>query len=191
MERMHNNPRKELSKRITRMRNSSEDKNEEVGRMMRKVVLLAVGLALILAGVAIAADSDNHQVTVTVAAINELAISGGPVTLTINSATAGSEPDDATDNTTCDLLWTTNQASKKITVATDLTPQKFTLKVVAQSVTGGSAASEVTLSTTAQSFVTGVATTTGGCDLAYTASATAAQGTGSDGHTVTYTITAA
>jgi len=47
----------------------------------------------------------------------------------------------------------------------------------------------VTLTTTAIDFVTGVATTTGTCDLSYVASATAAQGTGSDVHTVLYTLT--
>ena len=137
-----------------------------------------------------AGDSDTHQVTVTVAAISELAISGGNVGLTINTATAGSEPNDAVDNTTCDLLWTTNETSQKITVATSLAAQTYTLKVAAQSVTGGTAASEVTLSTTATDFVTGVATTTGSCDIQYTASATVAQGTGTDTHTtVTYTLT--
>jgi hypothetical protein len=155
---------------------------------------LIVGVAVLggllgLIGLAMAGYTDNHTVTVQVQAINEAAISGGNLTLTINTATAGQEPDDAVDNTMCDLAWTTNEASKKITVETDLAAPNFTLKVVAQNVTGGTAASEVTLSTTADDFVTGVATTTGGCDLQYTASATAAQGTGSDVHTVTYTLT--
>jgi len=156
-------------------------------------VCLAVVLVLGLGGVAVVANSDSHTVTVQVNAINELAIEGGNFTLTINSATAGSQPDPATDSTTCDVLWTTNEASKKITVATSVAspPPNFTLKVVAQNVNGGTAASEVTLSDTAQDFVTAVGTTIGNCDLAYTASATAAQGTGSDIHTVTYTITAA
>jgi molybdopterin-binding protein len=158
--------------------------------MKKLVVGVAVlGALLGLIGLAMAGDTDNHTVTVEVQAINEAAISGGNLTLTINTATAGQEPDDAVDNTTCDLAWTTNESSKKITVETDLASQNFTLKVVAQNVTGGTAASEVTLSTTAGDFVTGVATTTGGCDLQYTASATAAQGTGSDVHTVTYTLT--
>ena len=72
---------------------------------------------------------------------------------------------------------------------TNLASQNFTLKVLAQNVTGGTAAPEVTITNTATNFVTGIATTTGGCDLQYTASATAAQGTGSDVHTVTYTLT--
>ena len=136
-----------------------------------------------------AGNTDNHTVTVTVNTINELSIAGGNFTLTISAATAGSNPTDATDNTTTDLNWTTNAASKKITVATSLGSPTFTLKVVAQNVSGGTAASEVTLSTTAADFVTGVATTTGTSDLSYTAQATAAQGTGSDAHVVTYTLT--
>jgi len=155
------------------------------------VVLLGGALVLGLIGLAMA-QTDNHTVTVQVLAINEAAITGGDLTLTINTATAGQEPDDAVDNTTCDLAWTTNEATKKITVETNLAAPTFTLKVLAQNVTGGGAAApEVTLSTTgANDFVTGVGQTAGGCDLQYTASATAAQGTGSDVHTVTYTLTA-
>lgn len=159
---------------------------------MKKLSRVGIILVLVLGlkGVANASNTDNHTVTVTVSAINEVAIVGGNVTLTINTATAGSEPTNATDNTTADLNWTTNEATKKITVATSLASPTFTLKVLAQNVTGGTAASEVTLSTTATNFVTGISSTTGGCDLSYTASATAAQGTGSDAHTVTYTLTA-
>ena len=143
----------------------------------------------IFTGLGQATDTDQHQVTVQVNAINEVALDGGDINLVINSATAGSNPDDAVDNSSCDLRWTTNEASKKITVQSSLGSPTFTLKVVAQNVSGGTAASEVTLGTTAADFVTGVSLTTGSCDLQYTASATAANGTGSDVHTVTYTIT--
>lgn len=158
---------------------------------MKDVRLLSMTLAIcvVLAGAALGASSDGHTVTVQVSAVNELAVSGGNITLTVNSATAGSDLDDATDNTTCELDWTTNQASKKITAETNLAAPSFILKVVAQNVSGGTAAPEVTLSTTAQDFVTGASQSSGSCDLAYTASATAAQGTGSDVHTITYTIT--
>jgi hypothetical protein len=154
-------------------------------RLLSLAAMLLVALACPAAG----ASSDGHTVTVQVNAVNELAVSGGNITLTVNSATPGSDLDDATDSTTCDLAWTTNQASKKITAETNLAAPNFTLKVVAQNVSGGTAAPEVTLSTTAQDFVTGASQSSGSCDLAYTASATAAQGTGSDVHTITYTIT--
>ncbi len=154
------------------------------------VVLASTVLTLGFAWIAVAANSANHQITVTVNSINELAITGGNKTLTISTATAGSNPNAAT-NAECTMAWTTNDTTKKITVVTSLASPKFTLKVTATGVTGGTAAPQVTLSTTAQNFVTGVATTTGGCTLSYVASATAAQGTGSDVHTVTYTITGA
>jgi hypothetical protein len=155
-----------------------------------KILASIVFCTLFLSGYAVAGPTGNHTVTVTVSAINELAITGGNVTLTIHTATAGSEPDDEVDNTTADLDWTTNESSKKITIVTNLASQNFTLKALAQSVTGGTAASEVTVTDTATNFVTGIATTTGGCDIRYTAQATAAQGTGSDVHTITFTLTA-
>ncbi len=140
---------------------------------------------------ALAANNDGHTVTVQVAAINELAISGGNLTLTMNTATPGADPDDALDSSSCDLAWTTNETTRKITVETDLVAQDFMLLVAAQGVSGGTAAAEVTLSTTADDFVVGVSETIGSCDLAYTACATAAQGTGTDLHTITYTLTGA
>lgn len=154
------------------------------------ILLIILVSTFFLIGNAISADNDNHTVTVTVSAVNEVAISGGNITLTINSATAGSDLTDATDSTTCDLDWTTNESSKKITVATDQGSPDYTLKVVAANVSGGAAASEVTLSTTATDFVTAIGTTIGGCDLNYTAEATVSDGTGSNVHTVTYTLTA-
>ncbi len=159
---------------------------------MNKKLLIAVSLAALgLTGTAFGASSASHDVTVTVSAINEVAISGGNLTLTISAATAGSDPDPATDSTTCDLSWTTNESTKKITVAAGAAISGATLKVTAANVSGGTAAGQVTLSTTAQDFVTGISTTTGTCDLSYEASATAADGTSSNTHTITYTITAA
>ncbi|PKP61334.1 hypothetical protein CVT91_03415 [Candidatus Atribacteria bacterium HGW-Atribacteria-1] len=163
---------------------------------MRKLIVCLVTLGLIfgLVGTAMAGNTDSHSVTVQVDAINEINVAGGDspapaIILIISTAIAGSEPTEVTD-TSCTLLWTTNQASKKITVVTNQASPTFTLKVLATGVTGGTAAAEVTLSTTAADFVTAVATTTGICTLQYTASATAAQGEGSDAHIITYTITA-
>ena len=158
---------------------------------MNKILPVLATIALIIApkSVVVGQTTDNHTATATISIINEIAITGGNPTLTINSATAGSGLDDATDNTSVDLGWSTNEASKKITVATSLGSASFALKVVAQSVSGGTAAAQVTLSTTATDFVTGIANAAGGCDLSYTASAAASDGTGSDIHTITYTLT--
>jgi hypothetical protein len=152
--------------------------------------LLAAALWIAFASLALAADNDNHQVTVTVNDINELAVTGGDITLTISAATAGQNPNQATNNT-CGLQWTVNTTNKKITVATNQATFAHTLRVQAASVTGGTSAGEVTVSNTAQDLVTGIATTLGNCTLNYRATATAAQGTQSVVHTITYTITAA
>ena len=159
---------------------------------MKTTLATLVGIVLILglATFALGADNANHTVTVTVNAINEVAITGGNITLTISSASAGADPNPVT-NSACGLEWTTNEATKKITAASDQATPSFTLKVLAQALTGGTAAAEATLSnTTARDVVTGISTTTGGCTLRYTGQATAAQGTGTVVHTVTYTITA-
>jgi len=160
---------------------------------MKYFFTVILSFILIFPVVALASDTDSHTVTVQVLEINEIDVDFN-LTLTISTATPGNEPDDAVDSTTCDLCWTTNANGKKITVQTDLVTPTFTLKVVAINITGvgtaaGTAAAEVTLSTTGPNdFITSISQTTGICDLRYTASATAAQGIGSDVHTVTYTI---
>lgn len=152
-------------------------------------VLLAASIVLVIALAAMAADNDSHGVTVTVSNINELEITGGDITLTINTATAGSNPDEV-QNTSCGLLWTVNTTNKKIVVATNQASFDHTLQVVATGVSGGTAAAEVTLTNSAQDLVTGIAETLGSCGLTYSASATAAQGTQTLLHTITYTIVA-
>ncbi len=152
---------------------------------------LAIVLLLLAAcGPAWAASNVNHQVTVTVTAINEITLAGGNITLTINSATGGSEPDPAT-NATCSIAWTTTETGRKITAQTSLATPEYELEVEATGVTGGTTAGAVVLTTTGQDFVTGVAETTGGATLSYTATATASDGTGTEVNTVTYTVTAA
>ncbi len=155
----------------------------------RTQAVLTLAMCAVLASAASAAQSASHTVTVQVNAISELTLTGGDMTLTLNTATAGGQPDSVV-SAPCALAWTANQANARITVETSLASPTFTLKVVAQGLTGGAAAPEVTLSNTAADFITGAGNTTGACSLRYTAYATAAQGTGSDVHTVTYTLTA-
>ena len=97
---------------------------------MKKLIGISLVVLLLLgfSGVMFAGNTANHQVTVQVNAINEVALAGGNISLVISTATAGSDPDDATDNTTCDLDWTTNESSKKITVGTDNGSATYSLK---------------------------------------------------------------
>ena len=160
---------------------------------MQKLKAVAVALVL-FAGFSNAAmaqlASDDHTVTVEVAAISEIAITGN-ATLTINSATAGSDPDDATDTSTSYAV-TTNESGVKITAETDVNMAAgVTLEVSAAAPAGASSAGDTTLSTTAADVVTGLGTVSqAGMGLSYTLSATAAAGqVASTAVTVTYTIT--
>ena len=126
-------------------------------------------------------------------------ITGGDVTLTISTATAGQEPDSVTDEAT-GLRYYATAPKHKITVKTSLSSQNFTLTVEAINIvtggdggaSGGTAQGVVTLSTTPRVFIIDIKKGTSEvphtCTLKYTASATVSQGTGSDVHTITYTI---
>jgi len=158
-------------------------------KMKKFVVLLLCVLFLVVsAGTALADDSASHTVTLTVAAVDDVTITGGNVTLLINSGTGG-VLDDATDSSTS-LDWGTNQTNRRITVQSSLN-SAYTLTVAASAISGqGTAPGTVTLSTTAEDFVTGINAGFGECTLLYTGSADFTDGTGTEVHTVTYTITA-
>jgi len=163
---------------------------------MKKFVGILVGVALIvvLTGVAMAADNDSHDVTITIAELNHIAVTGGNVSLTINTVDAGMNPVDDTDNST-GLLWITNTGTaKRITAQLDADyASGITLTVAASDgSTVGTSAGTITLSSaSAQNVITGSQSEIGSSTLTYTASATASavpNGAG-ETHTVTYTIT--
>lgn len=161
---------------------------------MKKLTILSLfTLFLLQSGAVLAAATDSHDLTVTVSAINELAIAGGNISLDVNTATtAGADPDAVTDASTS-LDWTTNELTRKITVkmGTD-TSGDYTLKVTAAKDTGaGTAAGQLTLTLTDQDIMTAFGEELGGAGLTYEVSATAAQGTfTAAANTVTYTLTA-
>lgn len=128
-----------------------------------------------------------------VALPGSISVLGGDVSLVVSSATAGQDPDPAIDSTTSDLRYriSPSDPTMKITVETNLGSPSFTLKAEAINAAGGTPAGEMVLSTTAQDFLTDVTLTSNRtCDLKYTSVALASDGTGSDAHTVTYTIVA-
>ena len=125
---------------------------------------------------------------------------GGPKTLTINSATAGAQPDQVTDDAS-ELSWdvTGIGATAKITVDTSAPGQSFSLFVSLDLTSGtGTEQAERALvdgmseADLLRDIPTGTPEGTG--ILTYRAAATVAQGTtadsGSDVHSITYTITA-
>lgn len=166
---------------------------------MRRIglILLAVaGTALVgapEARAALPADTATTTQTATfqVDAINELGVTGNP-SLAVNSATAGSAPDDATDASTTWAI-TTNESNKKLAGDIDTAmPTGVTLNLSVQvptqsdgTTTGTSTAQDLT--TTGQDLVTGIATAeSSGRTLTYTLSATTDAGTvASETRTVT------
>lgn len=155
------------------------------------VFLIAVGFIWRISGIIMAANNDNQQVTIMVVAVNELAVTGGNITLTINTATAGSGLNNATD-TTCALDWTTNSSTnKKVTGQLDTDYSAGISLAVSVTVTGGngvSAGQQTLISASAVDLVTGMHNEFVSANtLGYTASApTASPATNTK--TVTYTI---
>ncbi|MCK4532993.1 hypothetical protein KAU39_04345 [bacterium] len=155
------------------------------------IVLITIGLILLISGIVMAANTDNHTVTITVSAVNELAITGVDPILVISAATAGSGLTNATDNT-CALDWTTNSSvNKKVTGQLDTDYSAGIALAVNVTVAGGNGASagqQTLISASAVDLVTGMHNEFVSANtLGYTASAPTAS-PASETKTVTYTI---
>ena len=131
--------------------------------MKRLTGILVVGLVVFALTGNIFAQSDNHNVNIIVQAISVMALNdNSQLDITITTAVPGSEPTPVT-NTTRTLVWTTNEATKKITVQADVAYTTYELKALATVVTGGgSAGPEKTFDdANPEDFVTGVDTEIG------------------------------
>ncbi len=159
----------------------------------RLLQVLALFFTIIPAGQLLAQTfgTASHTLTVNVQPITVLQLSSGIVNLNItgSNATAGQDQMTVTDQTSS-LLWGTNSSLKKISVNTSLSAPLFALKILAVNPTAGTAATQVTLSTTATDFLLSIGRSSGSCALLYTGVALASQGTGTDAHTITFTVQA-
>lgn len=150
-------------------------------------------LALIPQGVvAQVYGSSFHNVTVTVATVNIVQASAAVVSLTIGPAdvTAGVDLMGPVTNSATSLLWGFNSSLRKVTVRTNLAAPKFILKVLCVTPSQGTASPEVTLSTTAADFLINTGRSSGTCTIRYSGTALASAGTGTDSHTITFTVAA-
>lgn len=137
-----------------------------------------------------AGSTASVTVTVQVAAINELAISGTAPVLTINSATAGSTPNPVS-STGLTYSLTTNLSNQKITGSLDSNmPKGTTLMANLAAPSGATSAGTVELKSKAVDLVTGISTlNASGLALTYTLNATTDAGViPSTVKTVTLTI---
>jgi hypothetical protein len=162
---------------------------------LKPVVLLPILLIALLFFPSLNFAQASHKPKVIVPQLAVVGVSSGVVSLAITGVgvVAGVDPMTVTHSTTT-LSWGANTATAKIAVMTSLAVQKYTLTVQAISITGvpsttGITAPAVTLSTTSTDFMTGIGLKRGTCNLLYTGIAHAADGVGSDSHTITFTIT--
>lgn len=127
------------------------------------------------------------------ACAGSVTIFGGDLSLAISTATAGQEPDAAIDESTLLRFRKANagEPTLKITVATSLASPSFVLEAGAVDVEAGNSTGTLILGTTAQDLLTDISNKANKtCHVRYSASATVAEGTGADSHTVTFTIVA-
>jgi hypothetical protein len=151
----------------------------------------AVALALVAFGAVTAqAQTATQVVNFAVNAINLIAVTGGPQTLTITTATVGSAPTPATASVTWGV--TTNQSTAKITGSlSPAMPGGLTLSANLVQPAGGTSLGLKALGTVAVDLVTNVTKVANlGLGLTYQLDATLAAGVVIGGSTtVTYTIT--
>jgi len=161
--------------------------------MNRKIQIFALTVVLVLCGsmAVFAADNVGQTVTFQVAAINEIAISGNPGAMIINTATAGLEPDAVTNALTTYSI-TTNGTSKKITGVLDSAmPANVVLQVTMAAPTWATSISEATLTGSAVDVVTGITQSVAAAKIiTYKLSATVLAGVvASSTRVVTLTVT--
>ena len=120
-----------------------------------------------------------------------VSVNGGNISLTFSAPTPGSDFSDVVDNTSCSLSWNrpSGQGNNKITARSNVAQPTAYLTVEAINVSGANSSGVVPLATTAYDLVSGMAPGDGSCDLEYTASASLTDGTATDAHMVTFTIT--
>ena len=151
--------------------------------------ILATAAMLIGAATVASAQTATQNVSFQVDAINQISFAGSP-SLTINTATAGSNPTSATANATWAV--TTNQSGAKVTASINSAmPSGVTLSVNLSAPAGASSAGAQSLSTTAVDVVTSITKLAqSGITAAYSLDATPVAGVvSSTTRTVTYTIT--
>jgi len=154
---------------------------------------IAATLSMIfIAGPVMAGDSATQTANYEVTAINEINIDDESITLTVNSATAGQAPDQASAGSTYDITTNvTTGSTKKITAAiNEAMPAGVTLKINVTAPTTGTTAGATTLTADAVDVVTAIsAVAQADIAIGYTLDATVAAGVvSSAGKTLTLTI---
>jgi hypothetical protein len=136
------------------------------------------------------AQTATQLVRFQVNAINQVAVSGNPAPMVINSASAGNVPVSVIGGGTSYAV-TTNESNQKITVSIDQSlPSGVTLEVALAAPDGAVSAGAVLLSTSGADVVTGITSANASAlPITYRLSATpAVQMSAPTARTVTFTI---
>ncbi|HEY6951753.1 MAG TPA: hypothetical protein VI758_05065 [Bacteroidota bacterium] len=136
-------------------------------------------------------SSATQILTLSVKELNAIDLVGGEIDLQINRVSETTNQPLPAENAGSRLLWTSNGENRKITVATNNTAARFSLRIIAKNVsTSGSSATEVILNGDApKDLIRSVSRSSGSCTIKYIAAADVSEGTGTEHHLVTYTIT--
>lgn len=158
--------------------------------MKRSRTMIMSAFLVIAAAASASAQTATQDLTINIQAISKITVAGGAQTLTINSATAGNAPDDATATTSWAV--TTNGTGMKVTASIGTAmPSGVSLLVNLANPTDATSAGAVSLDDgSAKDVVTGITKLNeAGLSLTYTVQATALAGVQSISKTVTYTVT--
>jgi hypothetical protein len=157
--------------------------------MFQRLVCRVAVISLVLSASAMA-QTATQVVRFQVNAINQLAVTGSPAPLVVNSATAGSEPQAVTNDGTSYGI-TTNESNQKITASIDQSmPAGVSLAVALAAPTGAFSTGSVELGTAAADVVTGISSVKAtSLPITYRLSAAPAAGMSAAAvRTVTFTI---
>jgi hypothetical protein len=160
--------------------------------MFLRIVFAGAAAAIVAPCLSASAQTATQIVRFQVNAVNQLAVTGNPSPLVVNTATAGSAPTAATSSGTSYAI-TTNEPNQKITASIDQPmPSGLALEVSLAAPAGASSAGNVQLGTASSDVVTGIANTaSASLPITYRLLATpAAQVVGPSSRTVTLTIVA-
>ena len=151
----------------------------------------AAALTLMIVSMAGTAVAQTQVVNFQVQGINQVAFTSTPVTLTITTAVAGSDPTPVSDASS---VWavSTNQTNAKISASiSTVMPAGVTLSVALASPVGATNAGTIALTAVSQDLVTNITKLKASAQsVTYTLGATVAAGViASSSRTVTYTLT--
>jgi hypothetical protein len=162
--------------------------------MIMKAIMRAIfifGILILLSCPLWAGNTDNHDLTVTISAINEIDVSGN-LSITIDTATAGQQPNSETDSTST-LSYTTNSATdKKITAQYSVVggDTGITIEATADSASGTSQGQQTVISAGAVDLIRDLTQCADAAQqLEYEVTATVDATVGNHVFTITYTLT--